>query len=189
MARTPSNMMPLGTPLPPFTLTDPTTQVTVNSSDLVGQAVMVVFICNHCPYVKHIGKRLGELGSQYHQQGVNFIAINSNDVANYPDDHPSLMGSFCQEYGITFPYLFDGDQQVAKAFNAACTPDFFLFDRDHQLIYRGQFDGARPSNDVAVSGADLEDAIKAMLANLPIPEDQIPSLGCNIKWLPGNEPG
>lgn len=189
MARTPSTMLPLGTPAPDFKLPEPASGKTVSLQDFVGRPLVVMFICNHCPYVKHIGKRLSELARTYHGKDVDFVAINSNDVANYPDDSPEKMVDFCAEYGIGFPYLYDESQAVAKAYHAACTPDLYLFDTDHHLVYRGQFDASRPGNELPVSGADLEDAIRAVIATLPVPEPQIPSLGCNIKWKAGNEPG
>ncbi len=189
MARTPSTMLPLGTAAPAFTLPEPASGKHISLADFAGRPVVVMFICNHCPYVKHIAARLATLADNYHGQDVDFIAINSNDVANYPDDSPEKMVDFVQEYGIGFPYLYDESQQVAKDYRAACTPDLYLFDSDHKLVYRGQFDASRPGNDLPVSGADLEDAIKAVTAGLMVPEEQIPSLGCNIKWKVGNEPG
>ncbi len=188
MARTPSIMLELGTPAANFSLPEPATGNTVSLKMFQGRPLLVVFICNHCPYVLHIAARLGELAVEFGRQGVKFVAINSNDVANYPDDAPEKMGAMSERFGFTFPYLFDETQEVAKAYQAACTPDFYLFDADHVLVYRGQFDGARPGNDVQVTGADCADAIKALLANLPPLTDQKPSLGCNIKWKSGNEP-
>ncbi len=188
MARTPSTMLELGTPAPTFSLPEPVTGNTISLSDFVGKPLVIVFICNHCPFVKLIAAQLAMIGDEFQKKGVGFVAINSNDVANYPDDSPEKMVEFVSEYGIRFPYLYDESQDIAKAYRAACTPDFYLFDADHKLAYRGQFDAARPGNDQPVTGADLTDAIKALLANLPIPEEQTPSLGCNIKWKPGNEP-
>ncbi len=188
MARTPSTMLELGTPAPAFSLPEPATDKTVSLADFSGRPLLVVFICNHCPYVLHIAGKLAEIAREFQQQDVEFVAINSNDVANYPDDGPDKMPAMSEKFGFTFPYLFDETQEVAKAYRAACTPDFYLFDSDHRLVYRGQFDEARPRNDEPVTGADLSDAIKSLLANMPPLEEQKPSLGCNIKWKAGNEP-
>jgi peroxiredoxin len=188
MARTPSTMLELGTRAPAFSLPEPATGKTVSLADFAGRPLLVVFICNHCPYVLHIADKLAEVARTFQQSDVEFVAINSNDVANYPDDSPEKMPAMSARYGFTFPYLFDESQEVAKTYRAACTPDFFLFDADHKLAYRGQFDDARPRNDEPVTGNDLSDAIKALLANLPPLEEQKPSLGCNIKWKAGNEP-
>ncbi|MBW6475620.1 MAG: thioredoxin family protein [Chromatiales bacterium] len=188
MARTPSTMLPLGTAAPNFSLPEPASGKSVSLADFAGRPLVVTFICNHCPYVKHIAAKLAELADRFHGKDVDFVAINSNDVANYPDDGPEKMIDFIRDYRIGFPYLYDESQAVAKAYRAACTPDFFLFDADHKLAYRGQFDSARPGNELPVTGADLEDAIKALIAHIAIPDEQIPSLGCNIKWKPGNEP-
>lgn len=188
MARTPSTMLELGTPAPDFSLPEPATGRTVSLSDFTGKPLVVVFICNHCPYVLHIAGKLTELAKTYQQSNVEFVAINSNDVSNYPDDSPEKMPAMSERYGFNFPYLFDESQDAAKAYQAACTPDFYLFDADHRLAYRGQFDNARPRNDEPVTGTDLSDAIKALLANMPPLEEQKPSLGCNIKWKSGNEP-
>jgi thiol-disulfide isomerase/thioredoxin len=188
MARTPSTMLELGTPAPDFSLPEPATGKTLSLSDFAGKPLVVVFICNHCPYVLHIAGKLAELAKEFQQHGVEFVAINSNDVTNYPDDSPEKMPAMSREFGFTFPYLFDVSQEAAKAYRAACTPDFYLFDSEHQLVYRGQFDDARPRNDEPVTGADLSDAIKGLMANLPPLEEQKPSLGCNIKWKAGNEP-
>jgi peroxiredoxin len=181
-------MLPLGTPAPDFTLPEPATGNTVSLRDFVGRPLVVIFWCNHCPFVKHIAVRVGELADNYLPQDVAFIAISSNDVEYKAEDGVDKMPAFINEYSIHFPYLYDESQQVAKAYRAACTPDFYLFDADHKLAYRGQFDNARPGNDAPVTGTDLEDAIKALLANLPVPDGQKASLGCNIKWKPGNEP-
>lgn len=188
MARTPSTMLGLGTPAADFSLLEPLTGKTVSLGDFAGKPLVVAFICNHCPFVKHIASKLAEIANEYQDKEVAFVAVNSNDVANYPDDSPEKMVEFIREYGLGFPYLFDETQAVAKSYRAACTPDFYLFDAGHRLVYRGQFDAARPGNDQPVTGADLSDAIKAVLANLPVPDEQTPSLGCNIKWQSGNEP-
>ncbi len=189
MARTESTMLELGTPAPYFKLPEPLTGHEVSIDDFRdAPGLLVMFICNHCPYVKHIQHALAEFGREYQRKGLAIVAINSNDVANYPDDSPERMIEEVKKVGYTFPYLFDETQEVAKAYKAACTPDFFLFDRDRKLVYRGQFDDARPRNDAPVTGRDLRAAVDALLEGRPVPEDQKPSLGCNIKWKPGNEP-
>ncbi len=189
MARTPSTMLELGTPAPDFCLPEPATGNTVCLADFADRpALLVAFICNHCPYVIHIRDAFAEMAREYSDRGLQVVAINSNDADNYPDDSPEKMAEAVREHGFVFPYLYDESQEVAKAYRAACTPDFFLFDADRRLVYRGQFDDARPRNDEPVTGRDLRQAIEALLAGRPIPEDQKPSLGCNIKWKPGNEP-
>ena len=150
--------------------------------------MVVVFACNHCPYVIHVSSKLGEISSQYLQKGVAFVAINSNDVTQYPADAPAKMTGFAQEAGWNFPYLIDESQQVAQAWQAACTPDFFLLDAAGNLAYAGQFDPTRPKSDQKATGQDLRAAMDAVLTQKPIPSPQVPSLGCNIKWKPGNEP-
>lgn len=188
MARTPSTMLELGTQAPPFTLPAPASSTQVSLTDFQASPLVVIFICNHCPYVLHIARRLAEVAADYMQRGIGFVAINSNDVEHYPDDSPAKMAAMVAEYGIDFPYLFDETQEVAKAYRAACTPDLFLFDAQHRLVYRGQFDAARPHSDTAVTGADLISAMDALLQGVEIPAVQHPSLGCNIKWKAGNEP-
>lgn len=188
MAHTPSTMLDLGTVAPDFSLPESATGKTVSLLDYRGKPVVVVFICNHCPYVLHIAERLAGVAAEYADKGVQFIAINSNDVTNYPDDAPDKMVVMSERFGFTFPYLFDESQEVAKAYRAACTPDFYLFDTDHRLVYRGQFDDSRPRSEVPVTGADLSDALKALMVNLPPLTEQKPSLGCNIKWKAGSEP-
>lgn len=188
MARTPSTMLELGTTAAEFSLPEPATGNTVSLADFHSKPLLLVFICNHCPYVLHIAAKLGELAVEFAARGVQFVAINSNDVVNYPDDAPDKMVGMGQRFGFTFPYLFDESQQVATTYRAACTPDFYLFDATHTLIYRGQFDSSRPGNDEPVTGADVANAINALLAHQPPLPEQIPSLGCNIKWKPGNEP-
>ena len=184
-----STMLPLGTAAPAFTLRDATSGTDVSLSDFDDKpVVLVMFISNHCPYVKHVAAELGRLGSDYGHQGVGIVAIGSNDIENYPDDAPARMVEFAAANGFTFPYLFDETQEVALAYRAACTPDFFVFDTDRTLVYRGQLDGARPSNDVPVDGRDLRAALDAALDGEPIPEPQRPSMGCNIKWKAGNAP-
>jgi len=188
MVATASTMMPLGTEAPPFSLPDPEGN-TVSLSDYESsKAYLIMFICNHCPYVKHVRQELARLGKEYQDKGVAVIAVNSNDVANYPDDSPEKMAEEVKTQGYTFPYLYDATQEVAKAYGAACTPDFFLFDANKKLVYRGQLDDSRPGNDKPVTGADLRGALEAVLTGKPAPEEQKPSMGCNIKWKPGNQP-
>lgn len=181
-------MLPLGTTAPDFRLPD-TTGKTVTLADFsAAPALVVAFICNHCPFVQHIRSGLAAFARDYQARGVAIVAINSNDVANYPDDSPARMAEEVRRAGYPFPYLFDATQQVAQAYRAACTPDFFVFDRERRLAYRGQFDGSRPGNGVPVTGRDLRQALDNLLAGKPVSPDQKPSLGCNIKWKPGNEP-
>ena len=188
MAAVTSIMLPLGTEAPAFQLPD-TQGKTISISDFRdAPALLVVFMCNHCPYVKHIRESLVELVKEYQAKGVAVVAINANDVDAYPDDSPELMARDAETYGYTFPYLYDQTQQVARAYKAACTPDFFLFDRDRRLVYRGQIDSSRPGNDKPLSGEDLRAALEAVLAGGQISAQQKPSMGCNIKWKPGNEP-
>jgi peroxiredoxin len=182
-------MLPLGTPAPNFSLTDPSGNTYSLQDFADARALLVMFICNHCPYVIHIQQVLAEKMKDYQTRGVAVVAINANDVAHYPDDRPGKMASEAERLGYTFPYLFDETQETAKAYRAACTPDFFLFDGRQRLVYRGQFDGSRPGNNVPVTGEDLTDAVEAVLAGNDIPAaGQIPSMGCNIKWKRGNEP-
>ncbi|MGA4577768.1 thioredoxin family protein [Limisphaera sp. VF-2] len=189
MALTPSTMLlPLGTPAPEFRLPD-TNGRWVSLADFPGAAAyLVMFLCNHCPYVKHIRSALAEFAREYQKRGVAIVGINSNDIERYPEDSPERMKEEVRTAGYTFPYLFDETQEVAKAYRAACTPDFFLFDRNRKLVYRGQFDDSRPGNGVPVTGRDLRAALDAVLEGRPVPTDQKPSMGCNIKWKPGNEP-
>jgi peroxiredoxin len=188
MAMTPSTMIPLGTQAPDFALAD-TNGKLVRAEDFKGApALLVMFICNHCPYVKHIRAGLARFGREYQARGLAVVAINANDVENYPEDSPERMAEEVRSAGYTFPYLYDETQAVARAYDAACTPDFFLFDRQRRLVYRGQFDGSRPGNDVPVTGADLRAACDAVLAGKAVAADQKPSIGCNIKWKPGNAP-
>ncbi|UCD28888.1 MAG: thioredoxin family protein [Planctomycetota bacterium] len=188
MVVTPSNMLELGTPAPDFRLSDTEGEM-VSLSDFAGaKALLVIFMCNHCPYVKHICQVLAYLTKECQAKGVAVVGINSNDVEHYPDDSPAKMKEEIAAVDYTFPYLYDETQEVAKAYHAACTPDFFLFDREFKLVYRGQFDSSRPGNDEPVTGADLRYALEAVLNGREIPENQIPSVGCNIKWKPGNEP-
>ena len=188
MAMTPSTMLSLGTPAPDFSLPD-TEGRTVSLSNIKdAPALLVIFMCNHCPFVKHVAKGLARLGSDYQAKGVAIVGINSNDVANYPEDSPENMKSDAAKYGYTFSYLYDETQEVAKAYRAACTPDFFLFDEQGKLVYRGQMDDSRPDSGIPVTGKDLRAALDAVLSGEPVPEDQKPSIGCNIKWKAGNEP-
>ena len=188
MARTPSTMLALGTPAPDFSLPD-TEGGTVSLSDLAGApGLLVAFICNHCPFVIHLREALALLGKEAQERGLQVVAISSNDVENYPQDSPALMAQEKVNAGYTFPYLFDETQEVAKAYEAACTPDFYLFDGEQRLVYRGQFDASRPGNDEPIDGADLRAAIDALLAGDGPAERQLPSLGCNIKWKAGNAP-
>ena len=188
MVATASTMSPLGTVAPDFSLPD-TNGKSVSLADLKdAPALLVVFMCNHCPFVRHISGGLAELAREYQGRGVAVVGINSNDVAKYPDDSPQKMVEEVAAAGYTFPYLFDETQEVAKAYQAACTPDFFVFDRDQRLVYRGQMDDSRPDSGIQVTGKDLRAALDAVLAGQPALENQKPSVGCNIKWKPGNEP-
>lgn len=188
MARTPSTMLELGTPAPPFSLPD-TAGSTISIADFDhAPALLVMFLSNHCPFVKHVRGELARLGREYSARGVAIVGINSNDIDAYPDDAPPRMREEAEQAGYVFPYLFDETQEVADAYRAACTPDFFLFDAERRLVYRGQLDGSRPGNDVPVTGADLRAALDALLDGRDVPAEQKPSLGCNIKWKPGNEP-
>lgn len=188
MAKTPSTMVELGTPAPDFTLLEPATFRMVSRSDYEGQPLLVAFICNHCPFVLHIKDVFATFAQEYQERGLAVVAINANDVANYPADSPDEMARMAREAGFMFPYLYDESQQVARAYQAACTPDFFLFDADHRLVYRGRFDGATPGNKEPVTGMDLRAAADALLEGTPMPQEQLPSMGCNIKWKAGNEP-
>lgn len=187
MARTPSNMLELGTHIPAFSLPDTDGRL-VSDKDFAGKPLLVLFICNHCPFVIHVRQQLAAIGREYGAKGVGIVAINSNDVENYPDDSPEKMASERANAGYVFPYLFDATQSVAKAFKAACTPDIYLFDKNHNLAYRGQLDDSRPSNQIPVTGKDLRAALDALLTGVRVPSEQKPSLGCNIKWKAGNEP-
>lgn len=189
MVRTPSTMAALGAVAPDFALPDPKAGRTVSRDDFAdAPALLVAFLSNHCPFVKHIAKELGAFSREYTEKGLAMVGICANDVANYPDDSPDKMAAEVDARGYAFPYLHDESQEVAKAFEAACTPDFFLYDADRKLVYRGQFDDSRPSLDAPVTGADLRAACDAVLTgDLPSPE-QRPSLGCNIKWKAGNSP-
>jgi peroxiredoxin len=182
-----STMLPLGTAAPDFCLPD-TNGKSVSLSDFKGKPLLVMFICNHCPYVKHIRAGLAQLARDYLLRGAAIVGISSNDVANYPADSPDKMKAEAKDAGYNFPYLHDETQTVAKAYRAACTPDFYIFDKNHRLVYRGQFDDSRPGNNLPVTGKDLRVALDAVLAGKPVSPNQKPSIGCNIKWKPGNEP-
>ena len=189
MARTPSTMLELGTLAPAFALSDTVSDRTVALDDLAGApALLVAFWCNHCPFVKHVEAEFVAFAREYAERGLAVVAISSNDVENYPQDGPGPMREAAKAAGYDFPYLFDATQEVAKAYQAACTPDFFLFDGERKLVYRGQFDGSRPGNGEPVTGADMRAAVDAVLEGRAVPEPQVASLGCNIKWTPGNEP-
>lgn len=181
-------MLPLGTTAPDFRLPDTTGKLR-SLTEFTGQpALLVMFICNHCPFVKHIRTEIAKLGHDYAPKHVAIVAISSNDAANYPDDSPAKMAEEARAAGYNFPYLYDESQAVAHAYRAACTPDFFLFDRNHRLVYRGQLDDSRPGNGIPVSGKDLRAALDALAGGKPVAAAQKPSLGCNIKWKAGNEP-
>lgn len=188
MVLTASTMLELGAAAPPFSLPDTTgTTVTLaHFRESVG--LLVVFLCNHCPYVKHVQHELAAIGREYAARGVAMVGINANDAVAYPADSFARMGEEAARIGYSFPYLYDADQEVAKAYRAACTPDLFLFDRDRRLVYRGQLDDSRPGSETPVTGRDLRLALEALLAGQPIAGAQRPSMGCNIKWRPGNEP-
>ena len=180
-------MLPLGTAAPDFRLPNIDGK-TVSLSDFKGKSLLVAFICNHCPYVKHLRAGLAQLGRDYGSRGAAIVGISSNSVETHPQDGPDKMKLEAKDAGYTFPYLYDESQAVAKSYRAACTPDFFLFDKDHRLVYRGQFDDSRPSNGLPVTGKDLRAALDAALAGKPQSPNQKPSIGCNIKWKTGNEP-
>ena len=189
MTRTPSTMLELGTLAPDFALPEPATGNIVSLDQFAdAPALLVMFICNHCPYVKHIADALAVFCREQQARGLAVIAINSNDVSSHPDDAPARMVQEVTSRGYSFAYLYDESQAVAQAYHAACTPDFFLFDAKQRLAYRGQFDDARPGNGAPVDGNDLRRAVDDLLAGRPVNTDQRPSLGCNIKWKPGNEP-
>lgn len=188
MALTPSNMLPLGTPAPDFSLPDTGGRIVSLADFADAPALLVIFMCNHCPYVQHVRRGLAEMTREYRAKGVAVVGINANDVINYPQDSPAKMREEVAQAGYVFPYLYDESQEVARAYRAACTPDFFLFDQRRRLVYRGQMDDSRPGNGKPVTGADLRAAMDAVLAGQPVSPDQKPSIGCNIKWKPGNEP-
>ena len=188
MVMTKSQMLPLGTQAPSFELPDPDGKLHTLPGKGEAKATLVVFMCNHCPYVRHLRSALADLGRQLQEQGVAMFGINSNDWDSYPDDSPDRMKDEAKTWGYGFPYLLDETQEVAKAYRAACTPDFYLFDADLKLVYRGQFDDSRPSDETEPTGEDLRAAIDAVVAGREVPGGQKASVGCNIKWKAGNEP-
>ncbi len=190
MVLTPSTMLSLGTPAPDFALPDVVTGQPVTLASAMGKkGLLVMFICYHCPFVKHIHPQLSQLGQDYQTSGVGMVAISANDAEKYPDDAPPSLKKMVDDWSLDFPVLHDETQAIAKAYRAACTPDFFLFDGDKKLVYRGQLDDSRPSNGLPVTGEDLRRAIDLVIAGDTVPSEQKPSIGCNIKWKPGNEPG
>ena len=189
MVKTASTMLPLGTAAPEFQLPDVVSGKTISLDTFTGsQALLVMFICQHCPFVKHIKSELAKIGQDYSQQPLGIVAISANDVANYPDDSPEKLKQMAEEFSFNFPVCYDESQEVSKAYTAACTPDFFLFNRENKLAYRGQLDDSRLSTDIPVTGKDLRSAIDAVLQDRKLDFEQKPSIGCNIKWKPGNEP-
>lgn len=188
MSNTPSTMLDLGTQAPDFTLFDTVNNQLVSLDDFDNaKGLLVVFMCNHCPFVKHILDTFVATVRDIQQKGIGVVAISSNDVENYPEDSPVKMASLAREKQFSFPYLYDGTQEVAKAYRAACTPDFFLFDENDKLVYRGQFDDSRPGNDEPITGSDIREAVD-LLFDEKVKEEQKPSMGCNIKWKAGKEP-
>lgn len=188
MVMTASTMLSLGTAAPDFSLPDTNNNVVSLADFKDAPALLIIFMCNHCPFVKYVLDKMTELVKEYQAKGVAVVGVNSNDVANFPEDSPKMMARAAQEKGFTFPYLFDEDQSVAKAYQAACTPDFFLFDKERNLVYRGQMDDSRPSSNIPLTGTDLTAAVDAVLEDTAVPKEQKPSMGCNIKWKHGNEP-
>jgi len=183
MALTPSNMLPLGTKAPAFTLPDTISQTNLSLHDLQsGKATVIMFICNHCPFVKHIQQHISEVAHNYTAKGIQFIAISANDINTHPTDAPEKMHELAKALDFCFPYLYDESQAVARAYQAACTPDFYVFDKDLLLVYRGQFDDSRPNNQIPVTGKDITNALDHLLAGQPVPTEQKASIGCNIKW-------
>ncbi len=186
MALTESNMLSLGTQAPDFSLPDTVSGKTLSLNDVAGeQGTVVMFLCNHCPYVIHTNPEIARVAGDYQNKGIGFVGISANDVENYPQDGPGKMKEQAEHVGYTFPYLYDETQEVARAYDAACTPDFYVFDADRKLVYRGRLDKSRPQNDEPQDGADLRAALDALLAGRPLPEKQYPSAGCNIKWKKG----
>lgn len=183
MSNTPSNMLQLGTTAQGFNLIDTVSGKMVSLNDVKGDAAtLVMFICNHCPFVKHVNEQLVKLANDYEDKGIGFVAISSNDVKNYPQDSPELMKKTAEQLGYPFPYLYDETQNIAKAYEAACTPDFYVFDKNLKLVYRGQLDDSRPGNDKPINGKDIRNALDAILAGKEVDPNQVPSMGCNIKW-------
>ena len=189
MVRTESTMLPLGTPAPRFELEDVISSNTVSLDSFKGKkGLLLMFICQHCPFVKHVEDQLGQIGHDYVPQGIGILAISANSIESHPQDSPENMREQLKRANFNFPYAYDATQAVAKSYTAACTPDFFLFDSDFELTYRGQLDDSRPGNELPVDGKDLRAALDKIVAGEPIPEAQKPSIGCNIKWIPGREP-
>ena len=189
MALTPSTMLELGTSAPNFRLPDVVSDQTISLSDFEGKkALLVMFICRHCPFVKHVQSELAKIGKDYVPKDVGIVAISSNNIETHPDDAPGQLKAMASELGFNFPYCYDATQDLAKSYTAACTPDFFLFNSEFKLVYRGQLDDSRPGNDKPVTGSDLRAALDAVLAGKPVNKEQKPSIGCNIKWKPGSEP-
>jgi len=183
MARTPSTMVTLHTKAPDFTLPDTVSVKDISLGEIKGNsATVIMFICNHCPFVKHVNEQLVKLANDYKNKGIGFVAINSNDVINHPNDSPELMTQVAKQLQYPFPYLYDESQDVAKAYDAACTPDFFIYDKHLKLVYRGQLDDSRPGNEISVTGKDIRHALDCLLNDQPLSELQRPSIGCNIKW-------
>lgn len=189
MAATPSTMLALGTPAPDFRLPDTVSGRTIGLDDVAGEhGTLVMFVCNHCPYVKHVRDELARIGDEFPPRGIGVVAISANDAGRYPQDGPEAMRAEAQAAGYAFPYLYDESQRTARAYQASCTPDFFLFGADRRLAYRGQLDASRPGNGVPVTGEDLRRAMVSLVEGRPVPMEQTPSIGCNIKWKPGNAP-
>jgi thiol-disulfide isomerase/thioredoxin len=183
MARTPSTMVALGTNAPHFILPDTVSGKDISLENIKGEkGTMIMFICNHCPFVKHINAELVRLANDYKSKGIGFVAISSNDVINHPEDAPGLMTQVAKNLKYPFPYLYDESQEIAKAFDAACTPDFFIYDKELRLVYRGQLDDSRPGNEIPVTGKDIRRALDCLINNEPVPQEQRASIGCNIKW-------
>ena len=189
MSLTPSTMLALGTLAPNFELPDVCSGEIVSLDDFRGRkALLIMFICRHCPYVQHVKEGIAKIGHDYKEKDIGIIAVSANDINSYPEDSPESLKEMAQELNFSFPYLYDRSQEIAKAYTAACTPDFFLFDKNRKLVYRGQLDGSRPGNNLPVTGKDLREAIDAVLNDKPVNQNQKPSIGCNIKLKPGNEP-
>ncbi|MGL5940672.1 MAG: thioredoxin family protein [Waterburya sp.] len=190
MVKTASTMLPLGTAAPKFQLPNVVSNQTISLATFADrQALLLIFLCQHCPFVKHVQQELARIGQDYSQQSLGIVAISANDIANYPDDAPEKLKQMAEDLNFNFPVCYDESQEVSKAYTAACTPDFFLFDADRKLAYRGQLDDSRPSNNIPVTAKDLRRAIDTVLQGKTVDFEQKPSIGCNIKWKPGNEPG
>jgi peroxiredoxin len=189
MVKTASTMLPLGTAAPEFQLLDVVSNQTISLATFADrQALLLIFLCQHCPFVKHVQQELARIGQDYSQESLGIVAISANDIANYPDDAPEKLKQMAEDLNFSFPVCYDESQEVSKAYTAACTPDFFLFNAERKLAYRGQLDDSRPGNNIPVTGKDLRRAIDTVLQAKPVDFEQKPSIGCNIKWKPGNEP-